>query len=321
VSASVIALEFNTNLLGPALVLGVAAAGLYGLLAVSLVLTYRVSRTIGFIHGGIAIFTAHLYWWLVYDSGVTGAFAPNASDVRMNKLAGLVVVVAVGTLIGLFYGLTVTGKRMGNWPRLNLTVYSLAWLLGLIAVTSTLIEPASTRIPSIFGTNTYKIFGGVISIHQVATLLILVGVIALLGFVLLRTQTGINIRAVADDVEASRFVGVPLTKVGAGVYAFAGGLSGFAGALVTATVGMLVPELLTVFLRALTVSVLGGLTSFSLALVGCVLLGVGEALLTAGVFGQMSIGRQEVVIMAALFGLVLFINRLRPIKVLEVESL
>jgi branched-subunit amino acid ABC-type transport system permease component len=84
---------------------------------------------------------------------------------------------------------------------------------------------------------------------------------------------------------------------------------------------MLVPELLTVFLRALTVSVLGGLTSFSLALVGCVLLGVGEALLTAGVFGQMSIGRQEVVIMAALFGLVLFINRLRPIKVLEVESL
>ena len=316
-----IAVEFNSSLLGPAMVLGVAAAGLYGLLAVSLVLTYRVSRTIGFIHGGIAIFTAHLYWWLVYDSGVAGAFAPDASDVRMNKLAGLVVVVALGTLIGLFYGLTVTGKRMGNWPRLNLTVYSLAWLLGLIAVTSTLIEPASTRIPSIFGTNTYKIFGGVISIHQVATLLILVGVIALLGFVLLRTQTGINIRAVADDVEASRFVGVPLTKVGAGVYAFAGGLSGFAGALVTATVGMLVPELLTVFLRALTVSVLGGLTSFSLALVGCVLLGVGEALLTAGVFGQMSIGRQEVVIMAALFGLVLFINRLRPIKVLEVESL
>jgi branched-chain amino acid transport system permease protein len=317
----VIAVEFHSNLVGPAVVLGVAAAGLYGLLAVSLVLTYRVSRTIGFIHGGIAIFTAHLYWWLVYDGGRVGAFAPDPNDVRMSKLAGLVVVVATGTLIGLFYGLTVTGKRMGNWPRLNLTVYSLAWLLGLIAVTSTLIEPSSTRIPSIFGHNTYKIFGGVISIHQVATLLILVGVIALLGFVLLRTQTGINIRAVADDVEASRFVGVPLTKVGAGVYAFAGGLSGFAGALVTATVGMLVPELLTVFLRALTVSVLGGLTSFSLALVGCVLLGVGEALLTAGVFGQMSIGRQEVVIMAALFGLVLFINRLRPIKVLEVESL
>lgn len=317
----VIAVEFHSQLLGPAMVLGVAAAGLYGLLAVSLVMTYRVSRTIGFVHGGIAVFVAHLYWWLTYDSGVTGSFVPEPGQARMGEWPGLIVVVATGGLIGLVYGLTVTGKKMGNWPRLNLTVYSLAWLLGLIALTSQLIVPQSTRVPSIFGTGVYQIFGGVITMHQVATLVILVAVIALLGFVLLRTQTGINIRAVADDVEASRFVGVPLTKVGAGVYAFTGALSAFAGALVTATVGMLVPELLTVFLRALTVSVLGGLTSFTLALVGCVLLGVGEALMTAGVFGQMSIGRQEVAIMTILFGLVLFINRLRPIKVLEVESL
>jgi branched-chain amino acid transport system permease protein len=317
----VFALEFHSNLVGPAMVLGVAAAGLYGLLAVSLVLTYRVSRTIGFVHGGIAIFAAHLYWWLTFDSGETGNFAPSADQVRMGELGGLVLAVVAGALIGLIYGLTVTGKRMGNWPRLNLTVYSLAWLLGIIAVTSTLIEPQSTRVPSIFGTGVHSIFNGVITTHQIATLLILVAVIAALTFVLLRTKTGINIRAVADDVEASRFVGVPLTRVGAGVYAFSAGLAAFAGALVTATVGMLVPELLTVFLRALTVSVLGGLTSFTLALVGCVLLGVAEALLTAGVFGQMSIGGQEVTIMTALFGLVLFINRLRPIKVLEVETL
>lgn len=315
------ALEFHSNLVGPAMVLGVAAAGLYGLLAVSLVLTYRVSRTIGFVHGGIAIFAAHLYWWLTFDSGETGNFAPSPDQVRMGEVGGLILAVVAGALIGLVYGLTVTGKRMGNWPRLNLTVYSLAWLLGIIAVTSTLIEPQSTRVPSIFGSGVHRIFNGVITTHQIATLLILVAVIAALTFVLLRTKTGINIRAVADDVEASRFVGVPLTRVGAGVYAFSAGLAAFAGALVTATVGMLVPELLTVFLRALTVSVLGGLTSFTLALVGCVLLGVAEALLTAGVFGQMSIGGQEVTIMAALFGLVLFINRLRPIKVLEVETL
>ena len=48
---------------------------------------------------------------------------------------------------------------------------------------------------------------------------------------------------------------------------------------------------------------------------------MGEAFLTAGVFGQNSIGRQEVILMTALFGLVLLINRLRPIKVLEVETL
>ena len=316
-----LALQFHTQLVGPALVLGVAAAGLYGLLAVSLVLTYRVSRTIGFVHGGIAVFAAHFYWWLTYDSGVTGRWNPNAGQGRVGQWPGLLLVVAIGALIGLLYGLTVTGKRMGNWPRLNLTVYSLAWLLGMIAITQTVIVPQSTRVPSIFGKRVYRLFGGVITMHQVATLLILLAIIAALAFVLMRTQTGVNIRAVADDVEASRFVGVPLTRVGAGVYAFSAALSAFAGALVTATVGMLVPELLTVFLRALTVCVLGGLASFSLALVGCLLLGVGEAFLTAGVFGQSSIGRQEVILMTALFGMVLLINRLRPIKVLEVETL
>ena len=38
---------FHPSVLGPGIVLGVAAAGLYGLLSVSLVMTYRVSRTIG----------------------------------------------------------------------------------------------------------------------------------------------------------------------------------------------------------------------------------------------------------------------------------
>src|SRR5207244_12537425 len=104
---------------------------------------------------------------------------------------------------------------------------------------------------------------------------------------------------VAAVAGPSRFLGVSLTTAGAGVYSFSAAVSAFAGALVTAPVGMLVPELLTVFLRALTVCVLGGLASFTLALVGCVLLGVGEAFLTAGLFGQASIGRQEVILMTA----------------------
>jgi len=38
----------------PVLVLAILQAGLYGLLPISLVLCYRVSRTIAFVHGGIA---------------------------------------------------------------------------------------------------------------------------------------------------------------------------------------------------------------------------------------------------------------------------
>lgn len=314
-----LALEYNSQFVGPALVLGIAAAGLYGLLSVCLVLTYRVSRSIGFVQGGIAILGAYLYWWLSYDTGGTTGFG--IDDPRMGRWPALIIVVVMGAVIGLAYGAAVTGKRLANWPRLNVTIFSLAWLLGLVATGVTRMSPQESRVPSAFGNNTVRIFDGVITIHQVVTLGILVTVIAVLSFVLARTQTGINIRAIADDVEASRLVGVPLSRVGTGVYCFSGALSAFAGAMLTSTAGVTVIALLIVFLRALTVSVLGGFTSFSLALAGCALLGIGESMLTAGTFGRISAGGREMVIMAVLFGLVLFINRLRPIKVLEASGL
>lgn len=319
-------LQFNSNFIGPSLVLGLAAAGLYGLISVSLVLTYRVSRSIGFIQGGLAVFGAYLYWYLTFDCGSgrscgTGASLVGFGEPRMGRWAGLLVVVAVGGVLGLVYGVAVTGRRLANWPRLNVTIFSLAWLLGLVATAVSFITPQEGRVPSAFGSDTYTIFDGVITHHQVMTLVILVGVIALLGYVMVRTQTGINIRAIADDVEASRYVGVPLNRVGTGVYAVSGALAALAGALLASTAGTTLASLLVVFLRALTVSVLGGFTSFSLALGGCVLLGVGESALTAGTFGPMTAGVREMAIMTVLFGLVLLINRLRPLKVLEAQGL
>jgi branched-subunit amino acid ABC-type transport system permease component len=312
-----LALDFNTNVLGPGVVLGIAAAGLYGVLAISLVLTYRVSRTIGFVQGGIALFAANYYWWATTDAAGNIAFG----DTRMGPILGTLSAVAIGAVLGVIYGATVTGKRLANWPRLNLTTYSLAWLLLLAGVTFSFFQNPGQKTPSVFGVASYEVFGGFISRHQMATLLFLVGVVALLGFVLVRTQTGIYIRAIADDVEASRYVGISLNGVGTGVYAFSGAMAAFAGVLLASTVGTDLLNILVVFLRALTVAILGGMTSFSLALAGCVLFGVGEATMTSGVFGPVTTGSQEVVIMSMLFGLVLLINRIRPIRAVEAAGL
>ena len=64
------------------------------------------------------------------------------------------------------------------------------------------------------------------------TLIILVGLVLVLGFVLLRTQTGIYIRAIADDVEAGDIVGIPTRAVAIGVWTFSGALAGLGGALI-----------------------------------------------------------------------------------------
>jgi branched-chain amino acid transport system permease protein len=307
----VAALTYNSDLLRPALVLGVAAAGLYGLLAVSLVLTYRVSRTIGFVQGGIALAGAYLYRSLTIGSEQT------TTNEGLAFGAALAITVAAGAAVGALYGAVVTGKRMANYPRIVVTMFSLASLLLLAGFSTTLIPADEGRVPSAFGTGVVKIFGGVATVHQVATVAILLALVGLLTVALRYTRTGIFIRAIADDVDASRVVGIPLTRMGSSVYVFSGAIAALAGVLLASSVGTAMPNILFIFLRALIVAVLGGLTSLPLALAGCLLLGVAETSLTAGVFGLVPTDQRELLVMGLIFGLVFVINRLRPIRVLE----
>ena len=308
-----IGLTFNSGVLGPALILGVATAGLYGLLAVSVVLTYRVSRTIGFVMGGIAFVGTFLFYWLSYaDFGETP---------RLGRTPAMLVVMAVGAAIGAFYGMTVTGKRMANYPRIVLTTYSLSGFLILAGLAVTVIPAEERRLPSAFGARTFKLFGTVVNIHQAATVVILVTLVAGLTVILRTTRTGTYIRAIADDVEASRFLGIPLSKVGTGVYAVSGAIAALAGVLLASAVSTSVPNILLIFLRALVVSVLGGFMSLPLALAGCLLLGVGETMLKAGVFGAVGNNVREVLLMSLIFGLVFLINHFRPIRVIEATGL
>lgn len=315
---SILGLALNTQGFVPALVLGFAVAGLYGMLAVTLVLTYRVSRTVGFIWGGVALFSAFFYFWLT--ASATGEYVADTERVGpgLASVPSAILVVVTGALVGAAYGFTVTGKRMANWPRVTITSYSLGCLLVLAGLTGSLgFTHDERRAPSMFGSSTVQMFGVSVTRHQLATLVLLIVVVGFLGVVLRATRTGLHVRAIADDVEASRLLGIPLSSVGTGVYASSGALAALAGVLLASTVGTSVVNILFVFLRALLVAVLGGFTSLPLALAGCFLLGASETMLTAGVFGLVSVEQRELIVMGTIFGLVFLINRLRPVQVLE----
>ena len=64
----------------PVLVLGTLEAGLYAMLPIALVLSYRVSRTIAFVHGGIAAGGAFIYWELSYNEGLVPGHHPEWPD-------------------------------------------------------------------------------------------------------------------------------------------------------------------------------------------------------------------------------------------------
>ena len=100
-------LDLNGDVFAPSLVNGVVSAGLYGLIAVAMVLTFRVSRTVAFLHGGLVLMGAIFYWWLTTPNRFGIGGRPGLAP-----WVGTVIIVTTGAAIAGVYGLVVTGNRM-----------------------------------------------------------------------------------------------------------------------------------------------------------------------------------------------------------------
>ena len=90
-----------------------------------------------------------------------------------------------------------------------------------------------------------------------------------------KTPTGRALRAVADDHQAAQSIGIPLNRVWVIVWSVAGIVALVAGVIWGAKLGVQF-SLSQVALKALPVVILGGFTSVTGAIVGGLIIGVGE---------------------------------------------
>jgi branched-chain amino acid transport system permease protein len=91
------------------------------------------------------------------------------------------------------------------------------------------------------------------------------------------TQTGLSLRAVADDPLAAQSVGIPIRRIWVIVWSAAGLVALVAGLLWGARLGVQF-SLSLIVLKALPVLIIGGFTSITGAIVGGLLIGAGEKL-------------------------------------------
>ena len=104
-----------------------------------------------------------------------------------------------------------------------------------------------------------------------------VGALLVFGLAIFFTKTTIGraLRAVADDHQAALSVGIPLKTIWVIVWSVSGGVALVAGIMWGAKSGVQF-SLSLIALKALPVLILGGLTSISGAIVGGLIIGVGE---------------------------------------------
>ena len=120
--------------------------------------------------------------------------------------------------------------------------------------------------------------GGIlVSMEDVYAAIIAATLVALLALFFQKTATGRALRAVADDHQAAQSIGIPLDRIWVIVWSVAGIVALVAGVIWGSKLGVQF-SLSLVALKALPVVILGGLTSIPGAIIGGLIIGVGEKL-------------------------------------------
>jgi branched-chain amino acid transport system permease protein len=257
---------------------GLMAGMLYSLVALGFVLIYKASGVFNFAQGAMVLFAAlamaRFAEWIPAWTGISN---PIAANLLAFIIAGFLMFVVAWIIERLVL------RHLVNQEGTTL-------LMATLGISYFLDGMGQT----IFGSDIYKIdvgmpkepimafeqmFEGGILINKedLYAALIAAVLVAALSLFFQKTATGRALRAVADDHQAAQSIGIPLNRIWVIVWCVAGVVALVAGMIWGSKLGVQF-SLTTVALRALPVVILGGLTSVPGAIVGGLIIGVGEKL-------------------------------------------
>jgi len=246
---------------------GLMSGVLYSLVAIGLVLIFKASGVFNFAQGAMVLFAALSLVRIMEKLPFLAALA--ATLAIMVVLAWLIeklvlrhlvnqegIVLFMATL-GIAYFLDGFGQTLWGSDIYNLNV-------------------GMPKEPKILFENTFE--GGIlVNMEDVIAAIIAAILVAALALFFQKTATGRALRAVADDHQAAQSVGIPLNRIWVIVWSVAGLVALVAGIIWGSKLGVQF-SLQLVALKALPVVILGGFTSIPGAIIGGLIIGLGEKL-------------------------------------------
>ncbi len=287
---------------------GLMAGMLYSLIALGFVLIFKASGVFNFAQGAMVLFAAlamaRFSEWIPQALGFDNKVLGNV----LAFAAALLLMVVVAWIIERF-----VLRKLVNQEAITLLMVTLGIAYFLDGFGQTL-----------FGSDIYKIDiglpkepmflfesvfpgGMLVSKEDLYAAAIAAALVISLSLFFQYTSTGRALRAVADDHQAAQSIGISLSRIWVIVWSVAGFVALVAGMIWGSKLGVQF-SLSLVALKALPVVILGGLTSVPGAIIGGLIIGVGEKLSEVYI-GPMLGGGIEI-----WFGyvLVLFVLLVRP---------
>lgn len=244
---------------------GIAQAACYSIIAVGLSLVYGTARTLNFAYGALYTTGAYISW--VLTIGYLGL------PLWLAVLALIPILFFIG--VGIERFMLRPLRRGKNW-KITAMMVTLGLAFVLDNANLILFGAVAKPMPA-FIDSTVSIFGVTVSAYRLAVLIIALAIVVALELFLNRTRFGWAVRAVAQDIQGARQVGIDVNRV----FSFTFGLS----VVLTGCAGLLLSPIFLIspqggwepFLKAFVIVVLGGLGSTRGAVVAAFFLGLVEA--------------------------------------------
>ena len=250
----------------PQLILNSIIAGaIYTLIAISFNLIYGATKFFNLAHGVTTAIGGYAFFYFAKTLGL---------NIYLAALIGILLAGLAGYRLDKLIYSPLRKRKASNMVSL---VASLGVLTAMQAVIAILFTSQFKTLSQNAGMQkVFEIFGGVITQTQLIILASAVFITAGLVLLLYKTRFGKAIRAISDNEEVAKIVGINTNKIIGYVFFIGSAIAGLAGILVGFDTGIEPTMGLGLLLKGVIASIVGGVGNIYGGVLGAFLLGFVE---------------------------------------------
>ena len=246
---------------------GLLSGSVVGLMAIGLTLIWGALRLLNLAHGAIYLVGGYVAWMVInwYRLSIWPAF--------------ILGILAAG-LVGLIMQFTLVNPMLGKpgWDTASL-IATVGAAITIESIVLLLFGARVKQMPVAFEGN--FMIGGVPKAYQGLFIIITtVSALALLAIFLRRSRYGMAIRAVSQQMDAARLMGIPTRQIFLIVMVVSAALAGLAGVLLSSIFYLTPTAGFNPMVQALVVTIFGGLGSVKGTIWAAYIIGLLGAFLT-----------------------------------------
>jgi branched-chain amino acid transport system permease protein len=254
------------EMLAQQIVSGLAAGSLYALMAIGLVLIYKTTHILNFGHGDMTMFSTFIAYMLLSWYGLPFP-------------AAFLGAIVAGLLLGIVVDRAFLRPAKAA-PVTSLFIATLGIGMILQAVAGWIWGYDTKPFPYAVAGPPLLLGDVVIRRHDLLVFAIAAAISLVLFAIFKFTDIGIAMRATAQNKQAARLMGIDVGRIATLSWALGVGMGAITGALIAPIVFLDLFRMILVMIKAVAAAVLGGFTSLPGAVVGGLLLGIIENLVT-----------------------------------------